>query len=199
MESCCQNPAARKRRKYSEVSTNLRRSKSLPDKLNESKTQYEYFTRRHSKSLDSSSAATDDRKHDCKKLLFRAMSNAQVQSVLLRDAIKENSRYDLMKLLSRKHSDINMLGVDGLAAIHFAAMQGTPKILEILISKGAVVDTRSGSGEYALDLAVKSGNYEIAQYLIEKGARLDNVINGTPPTKPKHEGLKRRSNTINCG
>ena len=188
----------RKRRKFSEITAALRRCKSLPDLAGKS----ESTTKNYSKNTDSCEAteSCEETEEGCrtrhKHTLCRANSNAQVQYVLIRDAIIENSRLELINLLTRKHANINHLGIDGLAAIHLAADQGTQQIMEILVSKGALINIRSEHGDYPLDLAVKAGNFEMAQFLIEKGARLDNVVNGTPPSRTKLEKTKRRSNTI---
>ena len=130
-----------------------------------------------------------------KRHLCRAASNAQMQYALIRKAVKERNKCDLLNVLNRKHEDLNQLGADGLAAIHHAAIMGTRKVIELLLCFGAKINVKTADGEYPLDLAVRAGNYDIAQYFIGKGACMDNVVNGTPPRKQK-QWRKARSHTI---
>ena len=181
-------------RKFSVMSTNLRSWKSLPDHLEDDAAiswPLDYNARIGP--CDKNEHLTEDMK--VKKHLCRAVSNAQIDYALVRKAIKERNRFDLLNLLNRKHDDINVLGADGLAALHHAAIAGTRKVIEMLFCFGAKINVKNADGDYPLDLAVRAGNYDIAQYLIEKGACMENVVNGTPPRKPKQRKMAR-SHTI---
>ena len=184
-----------KRRKFSGVSTNLRSWKSLPDHLESNATQC--WPQDH-KTPDRPSVEKQEHLANArlgKTHLCRAASNAQMEYVLIRKAIEERNKLDLLNLLNRKYKDINALGADGLAALHHAAIVGTRRVIEVLLYFGAEINIQNSDGDYPLDLAVREGNYDIAQFLIEKGACLDNVVNGTPPRRQRILN-KGRSNRV---
>ncbi len=133
-----------------------------------------------------------------RRIVQRAISNSQVLYVMIRAAISEDSRAELQGLLRRKNANVNQTEPDGLAAIHYAAMNGTRETVEILINEGAKFNLMSKDGEYPLDIAVRTGNYDVAQFLIEKGARLDHVINGTPLEQESRQRnrMRNRAHTI---
>ena len=129
--------------------------------------------------------------HLQRRTVQRAASNSRVQYAMIRAAIAEDNRMELQTLLRRRDVKINDIEADGLATIHYAAMNGTRKTVEILIDEGANINLITSLGEYPLDIAVRTGNFDIAQFLIEKGARLDNVIDGTPLEREKRHQLRR--------
>lgn len=188
-----------RQRKRSEISTKLRRWKSLPARLAECPTTCCENELMHTHKLNNLNFRQDEPRgayHPAgRRLVCRAASNAGVEYAVIRTAIQENNRLDLLNTLNRKHANINALGSDGLAAIHYAAILGTRQIVEMLICFGAKINLKSKDGDYPLDLAVRAGSFSVAQYLIEKGACVDNVINGTPPTKGK-KMRKNRSHTV---
>ena len=188
-----------RQRKRSEISTKLRRWKSLPARLEECPTACCENDVMHAHKLNNVNfhqhSPGGENNPVGRRLVCRAASNAGVEYAIIRTAIQENNRLDLLNTLNRKHANINALGSDGLAAIHYAAILGTRQIVEMLICFGAKINLKSKDGDYPLDLAVRAGSFSVAQYLIERGACVDNVINGTPPTKGK-QMRKSRSHTV---
>ena len=188
-----------RQRKRSEISTKLRRWKSLPARLAECPTaccENEVMLAQKLNSVNFRQHSPGGEHNPVgRRLVCRAASNAGVEYAVIRTAIQENNRLDLLNTLNRKHANINALGSDGLAAIHYAAILGTRQIVEMLICFGAKINLKSRDGDYPLDLAVRAGSFSVAQYLIERGACVDNVINGTPPTKGK-KMRKNRSHTV---
>jgi len=182
---CTKRRKVTRRQKCSGLSTNLRGWKSLPDHLDDTTTLC--WPQDH-KARDLMSTENQENfinESKSKAHLSRTVSSAHMEYLLIRKAIEDRNKLDLLKLLSRKWKDINTLGADGLAALHHAAMVGTRRVIEILLFFGAEINIQNADGDFPLDLAVREGNYDIAQFLIEKGACLDNVVNGTPPRKPK--------------
>ena len=177
------------------VTLNLRRSKSLPDKFPRKVTKLYGETDdevdgkpKFKRNTDSYQADEILHKNRHRRVV-RAASHAQVQYALIRAAIFERDKIQLMRLLQRKDVDVNNIDVDGLAPIHFAAMKGSVDTVKILIKHGAEIDILSHQNEYPLDIAVREGNFEIAQYLINKGAGVKNIVNGM-----KYQ--RKRANTI---
>lgn len=184
-------------RKLSDVTANLRSWKSLPDHLEDHSIscwpcEHRTYDRSTAKDQENVNEEFTEQRHLC-----RASSNAHINYALMRKAIKERNRFDLLSLLNRKGEDINALGPDGLTVLHHAAIAGTRKVIEMLFFFGAKINVKTSEGDFPLDLAVRAGNYDIAQYLIEKGACLDNVVNGTPPRRQKQR-KKGRSHTISA-
>ena len=184
----------------------IRRRKSLPDASEKRKSSDEdnldcLENMMTSTVIGSKNYVDENNVLPVRRCLNRAASSSKVQYAMIRSAISEGSYLELQTLLRRRDVRINEIEGDGMAAIHFAAMYGTPESVEILINEGAKVNFPNNNGEYPLDIAVKNGNFEIAQFLIEKGARLDNVINGTPSKKEHGYGSNRmraRAKTIDA-
>ena len=55
-------------------------------------------------------------------------------------------------------------------ALHFAAQAGNKDVAELLIDKGAQVDSLGEHGTTPLMVALSSGKIETGKYLIDKGA-----------------------------
>jgi uncharacterized protein len=58
----------------------------------------------------------------------------------------------------------------GLAALHFAARQGSRGAVTTLLDAGAPIDQVTGDGSTALNVAVINGHFDLALYLLERGA-----------------------------
>ena len=179
----------------SSMLTNIRSWKSLPDHLERDAMQCWPQDHKTYDKVPEENQEYLTKEREGKANLCRAASNAHMEYALIRKAIEERNRLDLLNLLNRKCRNINALGTDGLAAMHHAAIVGTRRVIEVLLYFGAKINIRSSDGDYPLDLAVREGNYDIAQFLIEKGACLDNVVNGTPPRRQKLFN-KGRSRTV---
>ena len=181
--------------KVGAISTNLRSWKSLPDHLERKTVQCWPQDHNTCDNVPTEIQEFLTRAREGKANLCRATSNAQMEYALIRKAIEERNKLDLLNLLNRRRRNTNTLGADGLAAMHHAAIAGTRRVIEVLLYFGAEINIQSSDGDYPLDLAVREGNYDIAQFLIENGACLDNVVNGTPPRRQRLFN-KSRSNRV---
>ena len=59
---------------------------------------------------------------------------------------------------------------DGHNSLHCAVSGGDPDIIELLLSNGPDIDSRTGEGSTPLIIASFTGNVDAAKYLLEKGA-----------------------------
>jgi ankyrin repeat protein len=60
---------------------------------------------------------------------------------------------DAIKLFVEKGADVNAVNNQGNTALHYAAQQGSARIIEFLASKGARFDVKNKQGRLAIDLA----------------------------------------------
>lgn len=58
----------------------------------------------------------------------------------------------------------------GASVLHYAVMRGTPEIIDLLLGRGADVNSRTRTGTTPLHTAVLYNRYEVAEKLIAKGA-----------------------------
>ena len=61
-------------------------------------------------------------------------------------------------------------GKAGKTALHLAAKSGHLEIIQLLLERGADINTRDRKGKTALHLAAKSGHLDITKLLLERGA-----------------------------
>ena len=61
----------------------------------------------------------------------------------------------------------------GASVLHYAVMRGNPEILQLLLSKGVDVNSRTKNGTTPLHTAVLYNRYEVAETLLNKGAEVD--------------------------
>ena len=61
----------------------------------------------------------------------------------------------------------------GASVLHYAVMRGNPEILQLLLSKGVDVNSRTRNGTTPLHTAVLYNRYEVAETLLNKGAEVD--------------------------
>lgn len=61
----------------------------------------------------------------------------------------------------------------GASVLHYAVMRGNPEILQLLLSKGVDVNSRTKNGTTPLHTAVLYNRYEVAETLLNKGADVD--------------------------
>ena len=88
--------------------------------------------------------------------------------------------------LLKQGADPNAATGDGMTALHWAAERGHQKVIELLISSGAAVDTRTRIGKYTpLHLASRGGHGGIARVLLEAGSN-PNATTTTSGVTPLH-------------
>lgn len=89
------------------------------------------------------------------------------------DASQANDVAQVRTLL-QQGADVNAPQPDGLTALHWAALNGSQEIVEVLLYAGATLEPRTRVGGYTpLHLAARSGNASIVRSLLEHGAKVD--------------------------
>ena len=58
----------------------------------------------------------------------------------------------------------------GASVLHYAVMRGNPEILQLLLDRGADINSRTRNGTTPLHTAVLYNRYEVAEKLLGKGA-----------------------------
>ncbi|KID82395.1 ankyrin repeat protein [Metarhizium guizhouense ARSEF 977] len=124
--------------------------------------------------------------HDCTPLHYAAVNGREfyVRSLLqfqpdvnardLRDwtplhyACNACSHLSVVQyLLDKGRPEVNAQGIDGVAPLHLAAMNGDIETVQILIRAGAALDIQDASGTTALHWAAFKGHEAIVEYLYE--------------------------------
>lgn len=89
------------------------------------------------------------------------------------DAAQANDAAQVRALL-QQGADVNAPQPDGLTALHWAAFNGSPEIVDVLLYAGASLEPRTRAGGYTpLHLAARSGHASIVGLLLERGAEVD--------------------------
>jgi hypothetical protein len=88
-------------------------------------------------------------------------------------AVKKGLFSEVEKALNQKQP-VHMVDTAGFSALHWAAIKGNPWIIELLVSKGAVLDQPATKlGVSPLQLAVVANQLAAAKKLIDLGAVVD--------------------------
>jgi len=66
--------------------------------------------------------------------------------------------------------DVNAMDANKMTALHWAAMKGQKKVVELLIIKGANLNAKTSKNLTPLNLADNNFQNEIAELLITNGA-----------------------------
>ena len=88
--------------------------------------------------------------------------------------------------LLKQGADPNAAAGDGMTALHWAAERGHQKVIELFISSGAALDTKTRIGEYTpLHLASRSGHGIVTRLLLKAGGN-PNATTTTSGVTPLH-------------
>ena len=80
----------------------------------------------------------------------------------------------VFKFLVEKGADVNLPDKQGLCQLHFVALRGERELADLLISKGAQINSNKNVvGATPLDIAVSRGHKDVVELLIAKGAQLN--------------------------
>ena len=108
-----------------------------------------------------------------------------LSDVPLIDAARQGDAAAVESLL-KQGTDPNIAAGEGMTALHWAAERGHQKVVELLISSGAVVDTKTRIGKYTpLHLASRSGHGEATRLLLTAGSN-PNATTTTSGVTPLH-------------
>lgn len=113
-------------------------------------------------------------------LLFVLISTLQAQEIFV--AIKNNDLIKTKELIKRDVSVINLKDNFNNTPLHYAAIDGSPAIAELLLSKGADINSINTQLNTPLHLAIMNGNDEVSKLLIKAGSDLSkkNIVKKTP-------------------
>ncbi|CCX10138.1 Similar to Ankyrin repeat domain-containing protein 50; acc. no. Q9ULJ7 [Pyronema omphalodes CBS 100304] len=89
----------------------------------------------------------------------------------------------LRRLLELTDYEVDCRDCDGLTALFHAARKGHLKTVELLLERGAEVDSKDKNGRTPLSFAAKAyGSFETVKLLLERGAEVDSKNkNGRTP------------------
>ncbi|MCX7338879.1 MAG: ankyrin repeat domain-containing protein [Alphaproteobacteria bacterium] len=99
-------------------------------------------------------------------------------------------------LLNYDPTVIEQTGSLGSPAIHFAALRGHTKVMEVLLKKKDALANSIGYGSTVLSVAVMTNNQEGAELLLRKGAKID-LADGNGLTPLHHATAGRDASMIN--
>lgn len=102
----------------------------------------------------------------CSGGIYRAVDNGDLEAVTM--------------MLEKDPNALHTRDKKGYSLLHRAALEGQKEMVELLISRGAVVDewTRDGNTVTPLHLAADQGHKDIVLLLIEKGADVNRIARG---------------------
>jgi ankyrin repeat protein len=113
---------------------------------------------------------------------FKGTPVARTVDKGLHDAIARGDYESAVKMIDRG-ADIEAKDPGaGASALHFAVMMGKQPFIDLLLARGADVNSRTRNGTTPLHTAVLYARLEVAEYLIEKGADINaQSVSGATP------------------
>jgi ankyrin repeat protein/predicted esterase len=90
----------------------------------------------------------------------------------------EQGKFELVRLLLERGSDVNVSQVDGMSALHWAVYHDQIDVVRRIIDAGARVQEKNRYGVSPLSLACQNGNAELVQLLLAKGADANTMLPG---------------------
>jgi hypothetical protein len=104
---------------------------------------------------------------------FKGSPVARTADKGLHDAIARGDYESAIKMIDRG-ADIEAKDPGaGASALHFAVMMGKLPVIDLLLTRGADVNSRTRNGTTPLHTAVLYARLEVAEYLLEKGADIN--------------------------
>lgn len=70
-------------------------------------------------------------------------------------------------------SDVTIKDHENNTPLHYAAMSGSKKVSQLLITRGANINAKGKDGATPLHIAAKEGHRDLVEFLIGKGANID--------------------------
>lgn len=87
--------------------------------------------------------------------------------------LRESPPVDPIHILERWNPNVNVKDEDKMTALHWALaldIRNRKKIIELLLDKGADVNTKTDDGEMPLHSAIRTSKIDIVELLLAKGA-----------------------------
>jgi ankyrin repeat protein len=97
----------------------------------------------------------------------------EVGRPLLQEAVEAGNEELVKELLLKKEIDVNEQAEGGWTALLYAAAQGYPQILRLLLDAGTNPDIGNLLGRTPLIFGAHYGNLEVCKILLEYGANID--------------------------
>ena len=113
---------------------------------------------------------------------FKGTPVARAADKGLHDAISRGDYASALKMIDRG-ADIEAKDPGaGASVLHYAVMTGKLPIIDLLLSRGADVNSRTRNGTTPLHTAVLYARLEVVEFLVEKGADVNaQSTSGTTP------------------
>lgn len=84
-------------------------------------------------------------------------------------AASQNGHLEVIRLLLRGHTDLEIEDKDGDRAVHHAAFGDEPAVMELLAQAGADLNARNKRRQTALHIAVNKGHVGVVKSLLDLG------------------------------
>ncbi|PFX12027.1 Ankyrin-2 [Stylophora pistillata] len=81
-----------------------------------------------------------------------------------------NSNVQAMKSLIKRGADPSLMSHDGWNSLHFAAKNGDPDIIDLILTHVPDIESKTADGTTPLIIAVRFGKLQGVKYLLERGA-----------------------------
>ncbi len=116
-------------------------------------------------------------------LLFLPSCNGRVQrcagtvrdqrTKAIFEAVRHGDLKQIKALLDSKPNLVNAKDSVGFTSLHWAAIDGSEEVIELLLSRGADVNAPSSEGYTSLHNAARSGHKQIIKLLLDHGAAMN--------------------------
>lgn len=112
------------------------------------------------------------------KMIKKAESipNTLLKKAVPKDTVSKSMLAKLVTRLLDMKIDPNETSNEGKSALHFACLDGSKQIFELLLSRGADVNLKDCNGETPIFNAIRTGKEKTVNLLLKNEARLD-VVN----------------------
>ena len=108
------------------------------------------------------------------------------EQLVLAGGFSDNPVYNYFAPAARS-ANYNIRRNDGLAPIHYAAIDDSPGLISFLLNKKIDINIKSNSGATALHEAVRKGNINVISMLLENGADVN--VKDAKGNTPLHTGI----------
>jgi hypothetical protein len=105
--------------------------------------------------------------------VFKSSEVHEVGAAMLQTYVEAGNEERVKELLLKKDIDVNEQTEGGWTALLYAAAQGYPRILRLLLDAGANPDIGNLLGMTPLIYGARYGNLEVCSVLLEYGANID--------------------------
>ena len=112
------------------------------------------------------------------KSISRTRSATFEPEILLITAATDDDYDECKRILQSSKVDVNYRTASGQSIIHFAALAGSFRCIQLLLGYGADINILDYEGRSVLDGAVRNGHFDCAVELINNGAMVEKLVQG---------------------